>query len=1046
MNISHLCLALLTFTAVAFGDGPAATLDARWWSHLPPELPSAWLDEGIRLMEIGAQEESAALLDEAHRRFPKDHALTETFVHFASFTAKPEVTMQRYRDMLDHAPNLHDRLRIARALGWWASSAQLLSDYLDEVRDRIGKEPDNVVPWLLLAALRGGAGNQVNQDECVREAAKAGSRDISVLLELAAFQDEAGMIEELAATLKAMAAIDPSSRAGLKLACQELAHGDAAVGLRMYDQLTGRDAWDVDTLLEGAEALMLVGEWPRIMALLKPQQARHPEDYRLLSMLAISQEEEGLVDEAASSWLAALAIRKEPAGKQPALWLHPWSSASLPKGTDVWKYLGGVSSDAYTHRNRMNWRAEGREIFDQSFKMLPWVVQMVPAYAFAHLRAVAFELTPVARRKLLRSLADLGYADADALLNAPCDSGPRVDGAFLDQHPHNEALFASWYLDKDQFGFGEGGMIVSRMVRTLQGSEPSPSRLEHCFELFRKDYPELALNASLKSLTSERTLQTLPDVIARLGATATRTLIDLDGISAHAVRTQNIVLIKAICARLESWLEQDRIPLSAQARIESLVKRHQSDEPKLQAMLAAIKQRADWSGAARQGRMYFNDTLIGPGDGKGQASTRRSEPKSLNRHDWYVARRKAAEALAHEAEAKLRAKDRAAALNKVRSYLELAADDWLDYARSDASFIRLNGLKYGVAKVDAKLVDEGIELFAKDANPARYAALLEMSGRLDDASTSYQRAYDAGERSPHFLRHRAVFAARTDVQAGLKILREIPPLRLPNCLDCIATDCGPGNGSFNSPTIRLANGRLLTAWLEQRAASHQPLIWSLRIPNALGQMGRGDDRDHEFRDIWRSNDEGKAPYPPELQQAFNALGQALLRFPRTAVTAFAHMLLVARSEGKPLAPFYVQALQLLQDPRITDLDTPDEIRYSQRWSHRPVLLSPAVFATEYAVLSKPPGTFEKDVLPVVLRAFGNDDEMILRAYATMCGSHDDDFVINAQKWLEAKGSNDWRRALFPENRDGERSAFVKRVWTEKKLTVAIDDLLGKQPK
>ena len=1032
MNIQHLCLALLTsFTALAFAGGPNTSLDARWWSHLPTERPSAWLDEGIRLMEIGAQEESAALLEEAHRRFPKDHALTETFVRLASFTAKPEVTLQRYRDLLDHASNLHDRLRIARSLGWWASSARLLSDYLDEVRDRIGKEPDNALPWLLLAALRGGAGNQVKQDECVREAAKAGSRDVNVLLELAAFQDQAGMIEEQVATLKEMAAIDPSSRAGLKLACHELAHGDAAVGLRMYDQLKGLEAWDVNTLLEAAEALMLVGEWPRILALLKPQIARHPEDYRLMSMLAITQEEEGLVDDAASSWLAALAIRKEPAGKQPALWLHPWSSASLPKGMDVWKHLGGVSSEAYRHRYRMSWRTEGREAFNQSFEMLPWVVQMVPAYAFAHLRAVAFELTPAARQKLLRSLADLGYADADDLLNAPCDTGPRVDGAFLDQHLHNAALFASWYLDKDQFGFGEGGMMVSRLVRTLKGSEPTPSRLEHCFELFRKDHPELALNAALKSLTSEHTLQALPDVIARLGATATRTLIDLEGISARAVKMQNTVLIKAICARLESWLQQDRIPLSAQAKIESLVERHQSDEPKLQALLAAIKQRADWSGASRQGRMYFNDTLIGPSDGKGQASTRRAEPKRIPPHNEIRSRREAAKALAQEAEAKLRAKDREAALNKVRRYLELSADDWLDYARSDASFIRLEGMKYGVAKVDAKLVDEGIELFANDANPARYAALLEMSGRLDDASSCYQRAYDAGERSPHFLRHLAVFAARTDVQAGLKILQEIPPLRLPDCMDCIATDCGPGNGSLNSPAIRLANCRLLTAWLEQRSTSHQPLIESIRIPNALGQMGRGDDRAH---------------YPPEFRQAFDALGQALLRFPRTAVTAFARMLLVARNEGKSLAPFYVQALQLLQDRRITDLDTPDEIRDSQRWSDRPVLLSPAVFATEYAVLSKPPGTFEKEVLPFVLRAYGNDDETILRAYVMMCESHDEDFVINAQKWLEAKGSSNSRSALFPDNRAGERAAFVNRVWIEKKLTVPIVELLGRQPK
>lgn len=97
-----------------------------------------------------------------------------------------------------------------------------------------------------------------------------------------------------------------------------------------------------------------------------------------------------------------------------------------------------------------------------------------------------------------------------------------------------------------------------------------------------------------------------------------------------------------------------------------------------------------------------------------------------------------------------------------------------------------------------------------------------------------------------------------------------------------------------------------------------------------------------------------------------------------------------------LASFYAQALQLLQAPRITDLDTPDEIRSSQRWPGGPVLLSPAVFATEYAVLSKPPGTFEKEVLPVALRAFGNDDEMILRAYANMCGSQDQDFLLNAQ--------------------------------------------------
>lgn len=104
-------------------------------------------------------------------------------------------------------------------------------------------------------------------------------------------------------------------------------------------------------------------------------------------------------------------------------------------------------------------------------------------------------------------------------------------------------------------------------------------------------------------------------------------------------------------------------------------------------------------------------------------------------------------------------------------------------------------------------------------------------------------------------------------------------------------------------------------------------------------------------------------------------------------------------------------------------------------------MHPAIFATEYAVLSRPKDAFAREVLPVILRAYGSECEPALRAYAALCAAGEEDFITCAQKWLAIKDSNHWRRALFPENVAGQRTALIQRLWTEKKLTVPISALL-----
>lgn len=995
-------------------------------------------------MQQGAQHEAKAVLEEAKRRFPTDMTLAETLASVASFSEEPTTSLKNYRDLFDKASTLHDQLRFARAMGWWAARMKRSPELLAEFGNLQRQPPDNALQWLVLAALHGGVGDQLKQDDCVRKASQAGSTHAEVLYEIAALQQEATWFDKMRASLKTAAAIDKGQRGRQQLAWLELMHGEVAEALRMYDALAPQDNWEPETLLQMAHALMRVAEWPRVLALLSPQVARHPEDCRLHSMLAIAQEEEGLVDQAAASWLTVLGMTHERPSAPLALWLHPWSSAPLPKGTEVWLYLSGVLSDAYDYRHWITARAEGHRDIRAEDNLLPWGLESAPLFAFAHLRSVAFELSPQARQSLLKEMQRLGYEEAADLLNIPVESNQlRIDGAFLDQHPNNKALHAAWYLDKDQFR-GRGGMMISRFVVTMPGSEPTPERLEHCFKLFAKNYPELALNAALKSLAAESTMKALPAVIARLGAVSPQTLDDLETISAHAAKVNDELIIRDIEARLERWLQGDRVPSAAREQINRLVTEYTPHNPRLAGLLATIKQREGWTAAQATAPMYFNNRLLTPGDGQGQPTTsRRPEAKQVNPHKAHVDRRQAADAAADQAKQQLQAKHRDLAMRELRQYMQLAAEDWLNYSPNDASYIRLDSLRYKVAKLDATLSSDTLKLFANDADPALYGALLEMNNQLDEAGVAYQRAYQGGNRQTHLLRRLAVHTARTDVQAGLQLFHSIPKIELSNCIECLANDSGPGNGGYIPPAIRLANARLLIAWLEERATNHKPLPSTLRLESATSALGRGSDKTQPFGGLWRDQNDSAVPYPADFHEAFDALCRAFMKFPTTAITGFATMAAVAKSEGKPLEPLYQQALQLLRDRRITDLDMPDTILWSEDSPRdgRLPLLHPAVFATEYAALSKSPGTFEKEVLPVVLLAYGSGGEAILRAYAAMCVAGDDSFIRCAEQWLAIKGQENWRRDLFPENRDGKRTAIVERLWQEKKLTVPLAELL-----
>jgi hypothetical protein len=1093
MGYRLLSLSTLLLSAFALATLTAQPVDnhnSRWWQDLPKDRPQAWSAEALRLMKLGARSEPLAVLEEAKRRFPQDLQIAQEYVRFASFTVQPEVTLQSYRAFFDQADSLRERLRYARSLGWWAGSAKRLPELLEEFKTRQRQEPGNAAAWLVLAAIHGGAQDQVQEDECVREAARAGSQDVEVLFEIAQFQEEAGLLDEMDQTITTAAAMDKSPRSRQKLACRELMRGDAATGLRLYDQLAAHDDWEPDALLEMSEALMLVGEWPRVLALLTQQADLHPADYRVRCMLALAQEDEGLLEAAVASWLKVLDIHQERPGILMNLSLRPWSMVSLPKGTDVWM-PSGVYSQAYDYRHRISYRAKGHVIAKFDREMLPQYLSWVPSYAFAHLREIVFDLSPASRQSLLKDLERLGYPDADDLLNIPLQSNLlRVDGEFLEKHPNNKALHASWYLDKEQFSH-RGGMMISRLVMTMPNSEPTPGRLYQCFKLFAEDHPELALNAATAlllsertlealhrtsgwlglpshqtggdltrisafalsfataALSAERTLQALPAVIGRLGLPSHQTLYDLTRISERAAELKNqTALTEAISARLEHWLRQDRITSAAREPMEGLVKLHAVGNPRLTELLTELKQQENWGVAQHVPRTYFNNQLIGPGDGIDHApTTRRPEAPHANPHEFHQAQRRAADASASAVKEHLQEQHRDLALKELRHYLELAADDWLDYAYSDGSYIRLDHLNHGAHKPDAALVEEAIQLFANDANPARYGALLEMTGRIDEAGQTYQRAHQAGASRLHLLRRLAVLTARTDVPAGLKILQSMPAIHLPNCIDALASESGPGNGAYSIPALRLANARLLTAWLEQRAAAHKPLPHTLRLEGSAGQLARGDDHSKQFGSPWQPATGSMAPYPPAFHEALDGLCRAFMKFPATALTGFATLAAVANSAGQPMEPHYQHSLRLLRDRRITDLDTPDSLRWSHRFPDRNAspLLHAAVFATEYAVLSQPAGTFEKTVLPVVLQAYGSESGPALRTYAAMCAAGDQDFIACAEKWLGTKESNDWRRALFPENIDGMRVALVERLWKEKNLTVPIAGLLKQQP-
>ncbi|MBK8094105.1 MAG: hypothetical protein IPK32_19575 [Verrucomicrobiaceae bacterium] len=599
---------LLLLAATITGLAQSHTQHEKWWKHLSAQDSRAWSDEALRLMRLGAAPEAMAVLREAEQRFSKDLQLRQDAAEIAAFEENSPERLQRHLVLYSEAQSLRDQLRHARLIGANAAT----TDDFDRILREWGAQPPDVIHWLRLAALHAGAGDEKKQDECVREAAKLPSQQVDTLLELARYQEESLLFESMHATLESAVKLDTCTRARRWLAADELTWGSVEQGLRLYEQSQPESVWDAEDVLRVAGALLVCNEWQRMLTLLQQQCVAHPGDFRLRTMLAITQEEEGLVHEAVHTWLELLDMKKADRSLPRRLSIPAWSHVPLPRDTYIWLYIAGVISDAYAYRYRIESRAKGQMYPWTDDHTLPRSLDELPLHAFTHLRSLVHLLTPKEQEVLHVRLHGLGFPNAKDLLFVPIEEyRPRVDGTYLRKHASNVALHASWYLDQDQFQ-GAGGM-TSRIIYYFPGDEPTPERLRHCFELFAPDYPELALNAAAHTSKSEQTLQKLPGVISRLGFASPGTLADL------ARLPKADIIRSAIAERITRWLEEDRIPVHSEKGLSELASQVKEAHPKLAALLGVAQARPGWASVNAAGTMFFNNYRTFPGWGVARA-------------------------------------------------------------------------------------------------------------------------------------------------------------------------------------------------------------------------------------------------------------------------------------------------------------------------------------------------------------------------------------------------------------------------------------------
>ncbi len=474
------------------GDFQAAVRWVGEWKQVQSGRPTPFLKEADLLQRTGRETEALAVLEQAARKFPDESYVRSKLAQTYADTGRQTQAEREFRRLYETEESEATRIRWALKWADAASALGRLHLVTAEFEERRRRSGGSTFPLRVLAAIHAQNGDHEREIERLREALGIEPKNLDLHLKLATAREKSGDPEAAIRTLEAARQHDRGEVILKRLASTHMRLGNESEGLRLLFSAEG--GMSPDDFEAVAQRLAGSAGWLTLHELAAPMLAANPHDFRLHYLAAIAREEVGESQAAMEGFLRILEmdpnLAKSPRQAKPATdetkpEIDAWDGFSLPAGAET--FFRQRRFQAYSYRSESHWMMTARGwVQSQGNRVaLPENFDDARTLALRHLRGIVYDdgLEP---ESLAERISAAGIPHAPALLDLREPSARysyQPVTPVLRKHPQNLALWADAVVNRRYQMAGEDFVAA--------------------YELFRQDYPELALIAAVWGIDSD---------------------------------------------------------------------------------------------------------------------------------------------------------------------------------------------------------------------------------------------------------------------------------------------------------------------------------------------------------------------------------------------------------------------------------------------------------------------------------------------------------------------------------------------------------------
>ena len=461
------------------------------WKKLSPGSTQPWLTESRILNLKGSAKAAIEALRRATQQFDGNEdiraALAQLYAEEGKLADATRIFMQLYEESEDLSSKIRWVQQLARAAEMQGKSRELIERFLE----RRDNNRQSIVPLLALAEIHRAGYNYEGRRQALMEASRLKGNDVALLLEIARIEEAELDYDKALATLEECLKLEKSNRVKRRMAQLHFSAGDEQKGFAILQEIAGGRNADGKSMEQLAQAILGTGDWAYGAEFLAPALAKFPDNYRLAYLHAVALEEAGQHIAAIRAFTQLLQVDKEvppPAlSKQQHNLLYNSQrekkilASIAPTATVDLMTLSYYQYSAYQHRQQRHWHPFSPPMTSAAVEV-PIDLGQLRTMTLIHLMTLARDAEPKDlddTKDIMRQLG-LGYADFIFEVDMQLLAAGEISG-LLQDHGDNETVLAL------------------AILHGLNAMTLEPEQLKRAVELFRDNYPQLAVIAALNS-------------------------------------------------------------------------------------------------------------------------------------------------------------------------------------------------------------------------------------------------------------------------------------------------------------------------------------------------------------------------------------------------------------------------------------------------------------------------------------------------------------------------------------------------------------------